>query len=147
MLESLAKNEFRNLFILLLAYASLSLGVAYILQYQFGFKPCNLCMLARYSTFSLAALSALALFWRNVAMRVLIILNLISMIIIYCYHVGVERGIFLEPIKCQITMDLELASNCHEVTVRILGLSLAEIGALLSCVILCVVMTLITRRQ
>lgn len=122
----------------LLALASASaLAVAYLLQYGFGFEPCQLCFWQRYPYMAAIAVAVVGVISRYVrlALLALVLLFLIGAGIAV-YHVGVEQGVWALPAGCA-TVDgatsvaelrAQLATQapaCDQVTVSLLGLSLS----------------------
>jgi len=126
----------------------LALGSAYIAEYAFGFKACKLCIYQRVPYFILIVISVTG--WTINKPHLSKILNYICGIILFVgflialYHVGVEHGIINEP--CSVTdaasnlnalknLILNHTVSCKDIPFKILGLSMAEINAILSLIL------------
>ena len=127
----------------LLALASaLALGGAYVLQYGFGFEPCELCYWQRYPYMAVIAVAAVGVVSRYVRLALLVVVALfLTGAGIAFYHVGVEQGVFALPAGCAAVgaattvEDLRAqlmtqAPACDQVSVSFLGLSLSAWNAL-----------------
>lgn len=129
-------------FVLLLA--------AYVLQYLFGYQPCALCLQQRvlwWLLLLLCALSQLPIIARAVYLFSLVaFLLLLASVSLSLYHVGGERGLWSLTLLCEgfaLTPDLGVEElreillarevvSCQRVSLRLLGLSLAEYNAIFS---------------
>ena len=131
------------------------LVAAYFLQYVLGVQPCKLCIYQRIPYLLLVFLGGVSLigFMKNHYHKMMLIfcrLLILVEIFLAIYHVGIERDIFQEVVPCKIesstasvTMDSLRAQiynnkevSCKEVSMRILGLSLAEINLVLAVFLL-----------
>ena len=137
-----------------LIFSILSLSIAYFIQYVFGHKPCNLCLIERIPYIASVILISL-IFIINKFEKIIAIIILLLFIfgaIISFYHFGIEQGFFSESLVCdlgdnkklskeQLLKQLESSSivSCKDVTFRVLGLSLATINTIIS-IILSVIM-------
>jgi disulfide bond formation protein DsbB len=85
----------------------LALGAAYISEYGFGLRPCELCLLQRPPYFVVAGLAVVAWWWPNrFAKQMLLLLMAVTLIIgtaIAGYHTGVEQGWWAGPTACADT--------------------------------------------
>jgi disulfide bond formation protein DsbB len=93
--------------------AIIAILFAYIAEYFFNFKPCNLCLLERklfFIIFFVAAITDIALNLANAKQitktkyqRLVFFICIIALIancLLSLYHVGVEKKIFVEPSSC-----------------------------------------------
>jgi len=136
------KNFLQILFIL----SILILVSAFIIQYAFGYQPCNLCIIERIPY----GLSIIILFL-NYKFRkdqnfysILLILVFLFSIIISFYHFGIEQGFIKESAVCASnSLDLttkddilnslkELRISCKDVAFKIFGLSLTTYNIIIS---------------
>lgn len=89
-----AMNSDRRLPLFVLAVCAAALGSAYVAQYGFGLKPCELCLIQRVP-FAVAGLLALLALLRPACWRrVLMALAGLALLVnsgIAVYHVGVEQ--------------------------------------------------------
>ena len=131
----------------ILFFATLSLIVAFIVEYGLGHEPCKLCIYQRYPYLvSIVLLLSILIFKKNIKIH-LILLSIVSLIggTIAFYHLGIEQGFFNESVVCEtqnINGNLskedilkQLKKNtvsCKEVTFRVFGLSLASINVVFS---------------
>ena len=137
-----------------LIFCILSLSIAYFIQYVFGHKPCNLCLIERIPYIaSVILISFIFIINRfEKIISIIILLFFIFATIVSFYHFGIEQGFFSESLVCdlgnntdlskeQLLKQLESSSivSCKDVTFRILGLSLATINTIIS-IILSVIM-------
>ena len=120
------------------------LVVAYFIQYVLGIQPCKLCIYQRIPYWLLVVLggvSCISFIKNNYHKIMLIFCRLLILLEIFLavYHVGIEHDIFQEVVPCKVessdsavTLDSLRAQiynnttvSCKEVSMRILGLSLA----------------------
>ena len=134
----------------ILAFSSLVLVSAFIIEHQLGHEPCKLCLYERIPYFLSMLLIIKMLFIKKYERVTLLILSLvfISGAALAFYHFGIEQGFFSESSACA-TGDLsktlskeelleQLKQNnisCKDVSFRILGLSLAAINTIFSLVL------------
>ena len=137
-----------------LIFCILSLSIAYFIQYVFGHKPCNLCLIERIPYIAAAVLISL-IFIINKFEKIISIVILLLFIfgaIVSFYHFGIEQGFFSESLVCDLGNNASLSKeqllkqlenstivSCKDVTFRVLGLSLATINTIIS-IILSVIM-------
>ena len=134
----------------ILAFISLVLVSAFIIEHQLGHEPCKLCLYERIPYFLSILLIIKMLFIKKYERIILLILFLIfiSSSALAFYHFGIEQGFFNESLACT-TEDLsktlskeelleQLKQNnisCKQVSFKILGLSLAAINTIFSIVL------------
>ena len=136
--------------IVILAFISLTIISALIVQYWLGHEPCRLCLYERIPYFLSVLLITKIFFIKKYERTTLLILFLVFMssTVLAFYHFGIEQGFFSESLACT-TGDLsktlskdellqQLKQNsigCKNVSFRILGLSLAAINTIFSLVL------------
>ena len=140
-----------NIFlIVILAIISLTIISALIIQYWLGHEPCKLCLYERIPYFLSMLLIIKILFIKKYEKITLLILSLvfISSATLAFYHFGIEQGFFSESLAC-VTGDLSKALSkeelleqlkqnsisCKDVSLKILGLSLAAINTIFSLIL------------
>ena len=134
MAKLLKKNYSQILFIL----SVLILTSAFIIEYIFGYQPCNLCVIERFPY----GLAIIILFLNynfkkdQIFYSVLLMLIFLFSTIISIYHLGIEQSLIEESSICtsqnlylstkeQILNSLkELNISCKNVAFKIFGLSL-----------------------
>ncbi len=140
----------RITFNLILIFSVFALGAAYFIQHILGHKPCNLCLIERLPYIFAIIIISLGLILKKFEKAIIIFLILIFLAatIISFYHFGIEQGFFKESLACT-TGDLtkilskqelleQLKQNsisCKEVSIRVLGLSLATINTIFSLIL------------
>ena len=136
------KNYPKLLFIL----SFLILTSALIIEYVFGYQPCNLCLIERIPYgFSIIILLLNFLFKKDqVFYSVLLMLIFSFSTIISIYHLGIEQGLLVESSICtsqnldlitkeQVLNSLkELNISCKNVAFKVFGLSLTTYNMLIS---------------
>jgi disulfide bond formation protein DsbB len=122
---------------------------AYIIQYLFGYQPCNLCLIERIPYF--LALIILILNYKfkkdQTFYSVLLFLVFTFSLLISIYHFTIEQGLIPESSVCEssnagllITKDdilkslQEITVNCKDVAFNIFGLSLTTYNILISLI-------------
>ena len=131
----------------ILILISIILVSAYIIEYKFGHEPCKLCLYVRIPYFISILLIAKIFFltgYEKITLLILSIIFIFSSILAF-YHLGIEQGFFRESLVCAIenlsetlTKDdlVELLKqntiSCKNVSLRILGFSLATINTIFS---------------
>lgn len=130
--------------------AGAALLAALALQYLGGYQPCNLCIYERYPYLAVLAVGLLGLWLdRPRAALALAALALAVNVGLSAYHVGVEQGWFALPESCaavgQATSIEELRAQlaaaparCDQVTLSVLGLSLAAWNGVLAALLLAI---------
>ena len=144
-------KQTNNIFlIVILAIISLMIISALIIQYWLDHEPCKLCLYERIPYFLSMLLIIKIIFIKKYEKITLLILFLVFMssAVLAFYHFGIEQGFFSESLACT-TRDLlktlskeelleQLKQNgisCKDVSLRILGLSLAAINTIFSLVL------------
>ena len=136
--------------IVILAFISLTIISALIVQYWLGHEPCRLCLYERIPYFLSILLITKIFFIKKYERTTLLILFLvfIGSTVLAFYHFGIEQGFFSESLACT-TGDLskilskeelleQLKQNrlsCKDVSFRILGFSLAAINTIFSLIL------------
>ena len=119
----MTQNRSKKLLLLLLLTSISALVIAYLAQYVFDYQPCILCLYQRLPFFLIAAISLLALFFKNKKLRSAVIFcGLIFLLInstMASYQVGVEKKIFKGPDTCS-TKSLENISDLKELRLAML---------------------------
>ena len=144
-------KQTNNIFlIVILVIISLTIISALIIQYWLGHEPCKLCLYERIPYFLSILLIIKILFIKKYEKITLLILFLVFMssAALAFYHFGIEQGFFSETLACTSgdlskTLSKEelleqLKQNtisCKDVSLRILGLSLAAINTIFSLVL------------
>ena len=144
-------KQTNNIFlIVILAIISFTIISALIIQYWLGHEPCKLCLYERIPYFLSILLIIKILFIKKYEKITLLILFLVFMssTALAFYHFGIEQGFFSESLACTSgdlskTLSKEelleqLKQNtisCKDVSLRILGLSLAAINTIFSLVL------------
>ena len=121
----------------ILAFISLILVSAFIIEHHLGHKPCELCLYQRIPYFLAILLIIKIIFFKKYEKVILLILFLVftSSAALAFYHFGIEQGFFSESLACT-TDDLsktlskeelleQLKQNsisCKEVGFKIFGL-------------------------
>ena len=128
------KDYLKILFIL----SILTLTSALIIEYIFGYQPCNLCLVERipYGLSIIILLLIYNLKQDQIFYSVLLLLVFSFSILISIYHIGIEQGFIDESAVCasknlnfttkdEILSSLqELRISCKDVAFKIFGLSL-----------------------
>lgn len=126
------------------------LASVYVMQYGFGYAPCEMCLWQRYPYFAIIALGigATAIHKRKLACTLLLLLMTVGYLIstgLATYHYGVEEGIFEGMTECTSSesdtssieamraaiMDAPIV-RCDDPTAVFFGLSLAGWNVLAS---------------
>ncbi len=134
----------------ILAFSSLVLISAFVIEYHLGHKPCKLCLYQRIPYFLSMLLIIKILFIKKYERITLLILFLVfvSSTALAFYHFGIEQGFFNESLACtteevsktlskeELLQQLKLNSiSCKNVSLKILGLSLAAINTIFSLIL------------
>jgi len=143
----MTKQINKKFLVSVLAFTSLVLVSAFIIEHQLGHKPCKLCLYERIPYFLSILLIIKMLFIKKYERITLLILFLvfISSATLAFYHFGIEQGFFKESLACAVKNlsenltkeDLlkELSQNtisCKDVSFNIFGISLAAINTIFS---------------
>lgn len=148
-----ARLDARAIALLIFVVAAATLGGAWVLQFM-GYSPCELCLKQRYAYYLGLPLALAAWFSAGVNRRgarflfALIALAFVANAVLAAYHSGVEFKWWPGPADC--TGAYQGAGNaadfmkqlqqikvvrCDEVSLRILGLSLANANIFISAAI------------
>ena len=139
-----------TILIFILFGLSVSLILAYIIEYGLGHEPCRLCVYQRFPyILSILLILSVLLIKKNVKIH-LLVLGMISLsgAVLAFYHFGIEQGFFNESAVCEsqnlqeglTKQDVlkQLKQNtisCKDVNFTLFGLSLASINAIVSFVL------------
>jgi len=146
----MSKQSNNVLLIFILAIISLTIISALIIQYWLGHQPCKLCIYERIPYFlSILLLIKILLFkkYEKITLFILFLIFIASAVLAF-YHFGIEQGFFSESFVCkagdlsgtlskeQLLEQLNKYNiSCKEVSIRVLGLSLATINTILSIIL------------
>ena len=147
-----------NIFlIVILAIISFTIISALIIQYWLGHEPCKLCLYERIPYFLSMLLIIKIIFIKKYEKITLLILFLVFMssAVLAFYHFGIEQGFFSESLACtsgdlskmlskeELLEQLKQNSiSCKDVSLKILGLSLAAINTIFSLILSVIFMRL-----
>ena len=144
-------NQKKNLILIIIFFIILlSIISALIIEHVLDHQPCNLCLYERIPYF-VSALLLIYIFlfkkYERITFLILFLIFALSFLLAF-YHFGIEQGFFSESFVCNVENQSEILSkeellkelnqkvvSCKEVTFRFLGLSLANINAILSVVL------------
>ena len=130
---------------------------AYFVEYILGYKPCNLCLIERLPYFFAIIIILLCLTINKFYKIVFILLAITFAVgtILSFYHFGIEQGFFIESLACtsgdlskmlskeELLEQLKQNSiSCKDVSLKILGLSLAAINTIFSLILSVIFMRL-----
>ena len=151
-------KQTNNIFlIVILAIISLTIISALIIQYWLGHEPCKLCLYERIPYFLSMLLIIKIIFIKKYEKITLLILFLVFMSSAFLafYHFGIEQGFFSESLACtsgdlskmlskeELLEQLKQNSiSCKDVSLKILGLSLAAINTIFSLILSVIFMRL-----
>jgi len=146
----MSKQSNNVLLIFILAIISLTIISALIIQYWLGHEPCKLCIYERIPYFLSILLLIKILFvkkYEKITLFILFLIFIASAVLAF-YHFGIEQGFFSESFVCkagdlsgtlskeQLLEQLNKYNiSCKEVSIRVLGLSLATINTILSIIL------------
>jgi len=143
MLDIKTETYFKLIFYI----SSISIIIAYFIEYILGHQPCNLCLIERIPYgLSIILIIINFIFKKNQKFIILLlILIFLFSFLISVYHFGIEKGFFEESLVCGLKNTTEIISkeellkelkektiSCKDVTFRIFGFSLTTINILLS---------------
>ena len=139
-------NYLQILFIISVAILSSAL----IIEYGFGYKPCNLCIIERipYMLARVVIILNYKFFHFEKYFILLLLLIFVFATILSLYHLGIEQGYIEESLVCDLKNSSNLLTkeeilkqfqeknvSCKNVTFKILGLSLTSYNILISMLI------------
>ena len=138
------------LLIVIFVIISLTITSALIIQYWLDHEPCKLCLYERIPYFLSMLLIIKIIFIKKYEKITLLILFLVFMssAALAFYHFGIEQGFFSESLACtsgdlsktlskeELLQQLKQNSiSCKDVSLRILGFSLAAINIIISMIL------------
>ena len=140
------ENYLQILFVLSISI----LGSAFIIEYIFGYLPCNLCKIQRipYGLSMIIIIAYYSFRKDQIFYGVLLMLVFLFSIIISIYHFGIEQGFIAESAICMsentnlITKEeilnslKKLTISCKDVAFKIFGLSLTTYNIFVSTLML-----------
>ena len=154
------KIEIKNFYIIIFIISLLSLLIALYIEFFLGYSPCKLCIYQRIPYLVAIFLSFLGISYsKNLVWLYALLLIFFSSFLLSGYHFGIEQEIFKEFSGCtgnslNIIDKNELlkllnseVNSCKNVDFRILGLSLATINFLLSCLIFVLILKVIKNEK
>jgi len=140
----------KKILFILLIFISLVLSYAFVLEYKLGHQPCKLCIYQRIPYF-LSIILIVKLIILNKYEKItlfILFLTFMSGAALAFYHFGIEQGFFSESLACSTNNQLNTLSkeelleqlkqnsiSCKNVSIRLLGLSLASINTIFSLVL------------
>ena len=140
------KYNKENYLIILFTLSITILLSTLIIEYSFGYKPCNLCIIERIP-YGLAIIILIFNYnfkYNQIFFSILLILVFSFSIIISIYHFSIEQGFVDESIVCKSkNLDLitkedilnslkELRISCKDVAFKIFGFSLTFYNLIIS---------------
>ena len=144
----------KQLYFSLVLFCIAILGIAFISQYVFLLKPCNLCIYQRYPYMITIIVCLIALWFNSPQLKRLLLYCCIITVfigsIIAFYHVGVEQRIFTEPLACSAETNKSTVltiedirnqifnnstSSCSQVGFKFIGISMAGWNGIISLII------------
>ena len=142
----MANLKKKNYLKIMLILSILVLTIAFIIQYFFGYMPCNLCKIERipYGLSIIVLIANFSFKGKQIFYSVLLILIFSFSIIISIYHLGIEQGFIEESAVCasenlnlltkeEILNSLnELSISCKDVAFKIFGFSLTSYNIIVS---------------
>ena len=144
----MANLEKENYLKIILILSILVLTITFIIQYFFGYMPCNLCKIERipYGLSIIVLIANFSFKGKQIFYSVLLILIFSFSIIISFYHLGIEQGFIEESAVCasenlnlltkeEILNSLnELSISCKDVAFKIFGFSLTTYNIFISII-------------
>ena len=135
-----------NFLQILFIMSILILGTAFIIEYVFGYMPCNLCKIERipYGLSIIILIVNYNFKGNQIFYSVLLMLVFSFSTIISIYHLGIEQGFFEESTVCapknlnlltkeEVLKSLnELSISCKDVAFKVFGLSLTNYNIIMS---------------
>ena len=146
----MTKQINKKILLILLIFIFLILTSAFAIEYLLGHQPCRLCIYERIPYFISILLIAKIFLSAGYEKSILLLLSIIFLIssILAFYHFGIEQGFFEESLACttgnfsetlskeQLLEELKQKTiSCKNVSLKILGLSLASINTIFSIVL------------
>ena len=142
--------KIENYLQILFIFSILILGTAFIIEYYFGYMPCNLCKIERipYGLSIIILITNYSFRGNQIFYSVLLMLVFSFSIIISIYHLGIEQGFIDESTVCAadnlnlLTKDAvlnslnEISISCKDVAFKIFGFSLTTYNFIMSTIML-----------
>ena len=144
------KRENNLILIVILFFVSLVLISAFVIEYGLGHQPCKLCLYERIPYILSILLIIKILFvkkYEKITLFILFLIFIASAVLAF-YHFGIEQDFFSESFVCkagdlsgtlskeQLLEQLNKYNiSCKDVSIRVLGLSLATINTILSIIL------------
>ena len=144
------ERENNLILIVILFFVSLVLISAFVIEYGLNHQPCKLCLYERIPYILSILLIIKILFvkkYEKITLFILFLIFIASAVLAF-YHFGIEQGFFSESFVCKVgdlsgTLSKEQlleqlnknSISCKEVSIRVLGLSLATINTILSIIL------------
>ena len=143
----MAEQINKKFLLAILILVSLILVFAFVIEHKLGHQPCKLCIYERIPYFLSILLIGKIFFVKAYNRITLLILSLVFIVssVLAFYHFGIEQGFFDESLVCTagnlsetLTKDellKQLSENtisCKDVSIKILGFSLATINTIFS---------------
>jgi len=144
------KRENNLILIVILFFVSLVLISAFVIEYGLNHQPCKLCLYERIPYILSILLIIKILFvkkYEKITLFILFLIFIASAVLAF-YHFGIEQGFFSESFVCKVgdlsgTLSKEQlleqlnknSISCKDVSIRVLGLSLATINTILSIIL------------
>ena len=130
--------------------SSISLILAFLIEYILGHQPCNLCLIQRIP-YALTIILIILYFFQKkneyFVILLLIIIFFFSFTLSF-YHFGIEQGFFKESTVCGLKNEINAISkeeilkqlqvktvSCKDVTFRIFGFSLTAFNMILNLIL------------
>ena len=144
-------KQTNNIFLfVILAIISLTTISTLIIQHWLGHEPCKLCLYERIPYFLSILLIIKIIFiekYKKITLLILFLVFMCSTVLAF-YHFGIEQGFFSESLACtsgdlsktlskeELLQQLKQNTiSCKDVSLRILGLSLAAINTIFSLIL------------
>ena len=140
----------KNYLSILLILSVLTLTTAFIIEYIFGYQPCNLCLIERIP-YGLAVILIFLnfVFKKNEKFIILLLILIFSFsVVISIYHFSIEQGFVKESAVCGLKNSSDIISkeellkqlqvktiSCKDVTFRVFGFSLTTFNIVISLVL------------
>ena len=144
------KRENNLILIVILFFVSLVLISAFVIEYGLNHQPCKLCLYERIPYILSILLIIKILFvkkYEKITLFILFLIFIASAVLAF-YHFGIEQDFFSESFVCkagdlsgalskeQLLEQLNKYNiSCKDVSIRVLGLSLATINTILSIIL------------
>ena len=140
--------KIENYLQILFIFSILILGTAFIIEYYFGYMPCNLCKIERipYGLSIIILITNYSFRGNQIFYSVLLMLVFSFSIIISIYHLFIEQGFIDESTLCasenvnlltkeEILNSLKkLSISCKDVAFKIFGFSLTIYNMIISII-------------